>query len=114
MVTLHNGCFCVNYPPAQNQYMQEKFLGNSFLREYMRGLDSHSREYRKICLRNHFPHVSQILERIHFGPNTCRACIDARANTGFFSRQTIYVLVSCQGVRNVYLSAGHFVVELIQ
>ena len=37
---------------------------------YMRGLYSHSREYRKICLRNHSPHIGQILEGIHFGGNT--------------------------------------------
>ena len=29
-----------------------------------------------------FPHISQILEGIHFGANTCRACIRTRANTG--------------------------------
>ena len=38
--------------------------------------------YRKIFLRDHFPHISQILEGIHFGANTCRACIRTRANTG--------------------------------
>ena len=70
------------YPPAQNQYMQEMFLGNLFLCECMRGLSSHSREYRKIFLANHFPQISQILEGIHFGANTCRACICTRANAG--------------------------------
>ena len=32
--------------------------------------------------RNHSLHVSQILEGIHFGANTCRACIRIRTNTG--------------------------------
>ena len=58
--------------------MQEKSLGEFFLREYMRGLSSLSREYRKIYLRDHFPHISQILEGIRFGANTCRACIHPR------------------------------------
>ena len=41
----------------------------------MWGLYSHSREYRKIFLRDHFPHISQILEGLHFCANACRACI---------------------------------------
>ena len=60
---------------------------------------SHPREYRKVFLRDHFPHSSQILEGIHFwhfGTNTCRACIRTRANTGKKSWRIIYVLVSCQ------------------
>ena len=64
----------------------------------MQGLYSHSREYRKIFLRYHSPHISQILEGLHFGANTCRACIRTRANTGKESWRIIYVLVSCQGV----------------
>ena len=64
----------------------------------MRGLYSHLREYRKIFLRDHFPHIGQILEGIHFGANTCRVCIRTRANTGKYSWRIIYVLVSCQGV----------------
>ena len=48
----------------------------------MQGLYLHSREYRKLFLREHFPHVSQILEGLHLGANTCRACIRTRANTG--------------------------------
>ena len=79
--------------------MQEKFLGELILSEYMWGLYSHSREYRKIYSRNHFPHISQILEGIHFSANTCRACIRTRANTGKKSWRIIYVLVSCQGVQ---------------
>ena len=30
---------------------------------------------QKIFLRNPFPHISQIVERTHFGAYTCRACI---------------------------------------
>ena len=52
------------------------------MREYMRGLHWHSREYRKIFLRDLFPHISQILEGIHSGANTCRTCICTHANTG--------------------------------
>ena len=35
---------------------------------------------------------------INFGANTRGACIRTRANTGKYSWQIIYVLVSCQGV----------------
>ena len=68
-------------PPAQNQYMQ--------------GLYSHWRYYRRIFWRHHFLRISQILEGIHFGANTCHACI---ANTGNNSWRFIYVLVSRHGV----------------
>ena len=64
----------------------------------MRGLYSREREYRKIFLRSHFLHISQILEGNYFGAYTCRACIRTRANTGKYSWGIIYVLVSCQGV----------------
>ena len=64
----------------------------------MRGLYSHSREYRKIFLRSHFLHISQNLEGNYFGAYTCRACIRTRANTGKYSWGIIYVLVLCQGV----------------
>ena len=50
-------------------------------------------EHRKIFVRDHFPHISQILEGIHFGANTCRACIRTRANTG----NTPGELFSCIG-----------------
>ena len=72
--------------------------GIVFLCECMRGLYSHSREYRKIFLRNHFPHIGQLHDGIHLGANTCRACIRTPANTGKYSWRTIYALVSCQGV----------------
>ena len=73
----------------------------------MRGLYSHSREYRKIFLRDHFSHISQILEGLHFGANTCRACIRTRANTGKNSWRIIYVLVSCQGVLCLFGRKGY-------
>ena len=57
----------------------------------MRGLYSHSREYRKIFLRSHFLHISRILEGNYFGAYTCRACIRTRANTGKYSWGIIYV-----------------------
>ena len=75
-----------------------KLLGNQFLREYMRGLYSHSREYRKIFLRDNFPHVSQIPEGIHSVQIYSRACIRSHANTGKYSWRIIHVLVSCQAV----------------
>ena len=52
-------------------------------------------------MRDHFPHISQILEGLHFGANTCRA----GANTGKISWQIIYVLVSCQGYVPLVLAA---------
>ena len=62
--------------------MQEKILGELIFREYMRGLYSHLREYRKIFLRSRFLHISQILEGNYLRAYTCRACIRTRANTG--------------------------------
>ena len=95
---MHLSIFFSNYPLAENQYMQEpKSWGIHFLCEYMRGLCSHSRECRKIFLRDHFPHISSFLDGLHFGANTCRACTRIRANTGKKSWRIIYVLVSCQG-----------------
>ena len=85
-------------PRHKTNTCRKKFLGNYCFCEYMRGLYSHSREYRKIFLRSHLLHVSQILEENYFGAYTCRACIRTRANTGKYSWGIIYVLVSCQGV----------------
>ena len=78
--------------------MQEKILGELIFARIHVGPVLALREYRKIFLRDHFPHISQVLEGIHSGANTCRACICTRANTGKYSRRIIYVLVSCQGV----------------
>ena len=50
--------------------------------ECMRGLYSHSREYRKLFSRDQFPRISQILEGNPCGANTCRTCIRTGANTG--------------------------------
>ena len=49
-------------------------------------------------MRDPFPHVSQLLDGLHLGANTCRACIRTPANTGKYSWRIIYVLVSRQGV----------------
>ena len=62
--------------------MQEKILGELIFARIHAGPVFASREYRKIFLRDHFPHISQILEGSHFGANTCRACIRTCANTG--------------------------------
>ena len=48
----------MNYPPAQNQYMQEKILGEFI---FARGLYSLLREYRKIFLRDHFRILAKFL-----------------------------------------------------
>ena len=64
----------------------------------MRGLYSHSREYRKIFLRRYFPSILINSQGNSLGANTCRACIRTRANTGKYSWRIIYVFVSCQGV----------------
>ena len=69
------------YGFGQRVHAGHKSWGINFLRKCMRGLYSHSCEYRKSVLRDHLPHISQNLERIHFGANTCRACIRTRANT---------------------------------
>ena len=47
-------------------------------------------------MRDHSPHMSQILEGIQLGANTCRACVRTLANTGRNSGRIIYILV-CQG-----------------
>ena len=64
-------------------------------------LSSHSRENMKICLRKYFPHniICQVRGGIHFGVNTCRACIRTRANTENNYWQIICALVLCQGIR---------------
>ena len=85
-------------PRHKTNTCRKKIWGKKFFREYMRGLYSHSREYRKIFLRSHFLHITQILEGNYSGAYTCRACIRTRANTGKYSWGIIYVLVSCQGV----------------
>ena len=84
--------FQSNYPPRhKTNTCRKRILGNLFLRECMRGLHSLSREYRKIFLRDHFPHISQMFEGIHFGANTCCACIRTRATTGKYSWRIVFV-----------------------
>ena len=85
-------------PPAQNQYMQEKILGELIFPRIHAGPVFALARIQKILLRSHFLHISQILEGNYFGAYTCRACIRTRANTGKYSWGIIYVLVSCQGV----------------
>ena len=92
-------------PRHKTNTCRKQILGNYFFREYMRGLYSHSHKYRKIFLRDHFPHIIQILEGIHVGANTCRACIRTRANTEKYSWRIIYVLVSCQGMITSHMTS---------
>ena len=85
-------------PRHKTNTCRKKFLGNYFLRQYMRGWYSRSREYRNMLLRSNFRHISHIWGGVHVGANTRRACIRTRANTGRYSWGIIYALVSCQGV----------------
>ena len=89
-----------SYPPAQNHYMHEKNSGEFIFPRTHAGLVLALTQIQEnMFLRKHFPHISQILEGIHFGANTCRACIRTRANTGKKKNRFIaYVLVLCQGV----------------
>ena len=88
----------MNYPPAQNRYMQEKIIGELIFPRIHAGPVFALARRQKNILRSHFLHISQILEGNYFGAYTCRACIRTRANTGKYSWGIIYVLVSCQGV----------------
>ena len=85
-------------PRHKTNTCRKKFLGNQSFRECMRGLYSHSRNYRKLFLGSHLLRISQIFEGNYFGAYTCRACIRTRANTGKYFWGIIYVLVSCQAV----------------
>ena len=49
-------------------------------------------------MRDRFPHISQILEGIHFGANSCHTCIQTRAIEYRKLFLANYILVSCQGV----------------
>ena len=85
--------------------MQEKNLGELIFARIHAGPVFALARIQEIIFEGSFPHMSQILEGIHLGANTCRACIRTRANTGKHSWRIIYVLVSCQGVisaRTVY------------
>ena len=46
-----------NSPRHKTNTCRKKILGNYFLREYIRGLYSHSREYRKIFSMRYFPSI---------------------------------------------------------
>ena len=78
--------------------MQEKFLGELIFARIPAGPVFALARIQENVFEDHCPHIGQILEGIHFGANTCRACIRTRANTGKYSWRTIYVLVACQGV----------------
>ena len=82
---------------TNTQYMQEKDLGELIFARIHAGPVFALARIQENILENNFPHIRQILERIHFGANTCRACTDTRANTENNSWRIIYVLVSCQG-----------------
>ena len=86
-------------PLHKTNTSQEPILGELlFARLHAGPVFALARIQRKIFLRDHFLHMSQILEGIHFGVNTCRACIHTGANTGKGSWRIFYVLVLCQGV----------------
>ena len=87
-----------NYPPAQNQYMQEKILGELIFAPIHAGPVFALVRIQENIIEEHFPHISQIWGAVHVGANTCRACICTLANTGKYFWGIIYVLVSCQGV----------------
>ena len=87
----------ITYPPAQNRYMQENILGELFLARIHAGPVFALTRIHEHVFEGSFAAYSQILEGIHFGANTCRACIRTRSNTGKYSWRIIYVLVSCQG-----------------
>ena len=78
-----------NSPPAQNQYMQELFLGELILARIHAGPVFALARIQENIFEDAFS---------HFSANTCRACICTRATTGKNSWRIISVLVSCQGV----------------
>ena len=86
------------YPPAQNQYMQGNILANQSLREYMRGLYSHSREYRKRLFSNYFLNALQNIGGEFISMRIHAAIVFAPSQIQEQFWRIIYVLVSCQGV----------------
>ena len=96
------GCFGAFYTRKRTGSRPKTPLKKSyrsyFRRAQIRWVIWRSSKYRKLFFRNHFPHISQIVERIHFGAYTWFSCIRTLANTGKYSWRIIYVLVSCQGV----------------
>ena len=84
-------------PLAQNQYMQEKHLGELiFSRMHAGPVFALARIQEKKKLRSHFLHASQILEGNYFGAYTCRACIRTRANTGKYFWGYVYICTVVQ------------------
>ena len=78
--------------------MQEKTLGEFIFARIHAGPVFALARIQEYIFEGSFPHISQILEGIHFGTSTCRACICTCAITGEYFWRIIYVLVSCQGV----------------
>ena len=79
----------------------------------MQSLYWHSRKHRKICLRNNFPHLCQILGGIHVGSNTCCAtgklsasylCIGPRNPRTTLTKSTINIASANLGVVRICLS----------
>ena len=92
------------YPPAQNQYMQEKILGELIFARIHVGACIRTRANTGKYFWGGISRVfCQILRGNSLGANTCRACVRTRATTGKCSWRIIYALVSCQGV----LLLGH-------
>ena len=82
--------------------MQEKFLGELiFARIHAAPVFALARiQENSLVFRGAIFLISrQFWGGVHFGANTCRACIRTRANTGKYSWGIIYVLVSCQVVK---------------
>ena len=78
-------------PPGTKPIHAGKILGELIFARIQAGpVFALTRIQENICLRSHFPHVSQILEGLPFGADTCRACIRTRANTGKYSWRIIY------------------------
>ena len=84
----------------KDQYMQEKFLGELIFSRIDAGPVFALARIQENIFEESFLHLSQILEGNYFGAYTCRACIRTRANTGKYFWGIIYVLVSCQGVKD--------------
>ena len=89
--------------------MQEKYPREFILFFFACGACSpHSRQHRKIVPKNNFQIFCRNFGGIHFGANTCCACIRTRANTGTKILVNYLVLVSCQGVHIAACDAPFF------
>ena len=82
------------YPLAQNQYMQENFLGEFVLHGYMRGLCSHSREYRKTFLRISFCIFATFLGSLRWRTHAALVFAPVQIQEKYLA--DYYVLLLCQ------------------